>query len=350
MPKINFKDYSDNYREIKIEDAKRARELKKQKKKEDKNHRYKLNEDTMQQCLELKKYLEVLKSSANSNSMNKEEIKKFIFDKLKNIHNLKKELISKNDNIHIFFNTTDNVKNIIIEFIIATITVVLLPFFGALVVLNSFPMSLFCALVFYVVFDEILGYFALDASFARPRIRRGLKALIGMLPFNNRYSFVKTFRKLEKLENEYNKFSSQYENYLNYLENPEKSEVAENIIKGKEVKDVYLLEITKLVDKVKELPLGEDRDKYLEVLEKLTELYKREKERIILKNGYVHSEEERELGISVIKQLAYIEMQINSSIYKNKNVNLLSEDYLTTLGKLDNAKGKKLKRTLGLGK
>ena len=43
-------------------------------------------------------------------------------------------------------------------------------------------------------------------------------------------------------------------------------------------------------------------------------------------------------------------MQINSSIYKNKNVNLLSEDYLTTLGKLDNAKGKKLERTLGLGK
>ena len=39
-----------------------------------------------------------------------------------------------------------------------------------------------------------------------------------------------------------------------------------------------------------------------------------------------------------------------NSIYKNKNVNLLSEDYLTTLGKLDNARGKKLERTLGLGK
>ena len=181
-------------------------------------------------------------------------------------------------------------------------------------------------------------------------IEKIFKITIGNLPFNNRYSFIKVIRKLEKLEKEYNKFNNQYEDYLSYLQNPEKSEVAENIIKTKEVKDLYLLEINKLVDKVKDLPLVEDREKYLKVLEKLTELYKREKERIILKNGRVHSEEEIELGMSVLKQLAYIEMQINSSIYKNKNVNLLSEDYLTTLGKLDNARGKKLERTLGLGK
>ena len=338
MSKINFKDYSDNYIEIKMEDAKKARELEKQQKLEDKKNLYELNLETKQKCLELKEYLEVLKNSANSNSIDKEEISTSILEKLESINDLRNELLSENDTIGI---CRGHLSEIYIQFGIIL----------AMTLLFSLIMSLFMPgvidMIFSLIAMVVFDFWALDGN---PCIHKIFKIIIGSLPFNNRYSFVKIIRKLEKLEIEYEEFSNQYEDYLNYLESPEKSEVAENIIKTKEVKDIYLLEITKLVDKVKELPLGEDRDKYLEVLEKLTELYKKEKERIILKNGYVHSEEERELGISVIKQLAYIEMQINSSIYKNKNVNLLSEDYLTTLGKLDNAKGKKLERTLGLGK
>ena len=174
MSKINFKDYCDNYKDIK----KKEKELKRQEKLEIKKHKYELNDETEQECLELKKFLEILKSIANSNYIDKEEIERFTFDKLKNIHNLKKELISKNDNIHIFFGYKDNVKNIIIKFIIATITAVLLPFFGMLIFSNSFPISLLCALIFYVVFDEITHFF--DSNYNRPCIRRGLKTLIGM--------------------------------------------------------------------------------------------------------------------------------------------------------------------------
>ena len=341
MPKINFKDYSDNYRKIKIEDAKKARELKKQKKKEDKNHRYKLNAEIDQECLELKEYLEVLKSSANSNSIDKEEIVDNIYKKIETIQHLKWVLFDYNRDANILENKEGNLKSVYIKFGIISITTL------------AFSAILLVAPLFFNIITSLIIWVILDCALPEGEnhcIYKLFKIIIGSLPFNNRYSFVKTFRKLEKLEKEYKKFSNQYKDYLNYLESPEKSEVAENIIKTKEVKDLYLLEINKLVDKVKDLPLGEDREKYLVVLEKLVELYKREKERIILKNGRVHSEEEIELGMSVLKQLAYIEMQINSSIYKNKNVNLLSEDYLTTLGKLDNAKGKKLERTLGLGK
>ena len=56
MPKLNFKDYSANYDELKDEEKKKNKELKKQKTKENKNHRYELNKSTMQQCLELKEY------------------------------------------------------------------------------------------------------------------------------------------------------------------------------------------------------------------------------------------------------------------------------------------------------
>ena len=323
MSKINFKDYSDNYIEIKMEDAKKARELEKQEKLEDKKNLYELNLETKQKCLELKEYLEVLKNSANSNSIDKEEISTSILEKLESINDLRNELLSENDTIGI---CRGHLSEIYIQFGIIL----------AMTLLFSLIMSLFMPGVIDMIFSLIamvgFDFWALDNG--NPCIHKIFKIIIGSLPFNNRYSFVKIIRKLERLENEYEKFSNQYEDYLSYLENPEKSEVAENIIKTKEVKDLYLLEINKLVDKVKDLPLGEDREKYLVVLEKLTELYKREKERIILKNGRVHSEEETQLGMSVLKQLAYIEMQINSSIYKNKNVNLLSEDYITTLGKI----------------
>ena len=289
MPKINFKDYSDNYREIKIEDAKKARELKKQKKKEDKNNRYKLNEDTMQQCLELKEYLEVLKSSANANSIDKEEISTSISKKIKSINDLRNELLSENDTI--------GICRYLIGIYIKFGTILAMTLVDSAIFMLFMPpfINMIFSLIALIVFDFW------DFEEDGPCIHKLFKIIIGSLPFNNRYSFVKTFRKLEKLEKEYKKFSNQYKDYLNYLESPEKSEVAENIIKTKEVKDLYLLEINKLVDKVKELPLGEDREKYLVVLEKLTELYRREKERIILKNGRVHSEEETQLGMSVLK-------------------------------------------------
>ena len=342
MPKINFIDYINNYEDIKNEDKRKFKKLKRQKKLETKKHKYELNAATEQECLELKKYLEVLKNSINSNSIDREEVKDSIAKKIVCIDDLKTELLLKNKNVYIFENLRDNLSNIYNKFgIILVITLVLSTIMGLLM---SPIINMILSLIVLIVLD--FRVFEREG----PCIEKIFKIAIGSLPFNNRYSFIKVIRKLEKLEKEYKKFQNQYEDYLSYLQNPEKSEVAENIIKTKEVKDLYLLEINKLVDKVKELPLGEDREKYLIVLEKLTELYKREKERIILKNGRVHSEEEIELGMSVLKQLAYIEMQINSSIYKNKNVNLLSEDYLTTLGKLDNAKGKKLERTLGLGK
>ena len=273
MPKINFKDYSDNYREIKMEDAKKARELKKQKKKEDKNHSYKLNEDTMQQCLELKEYLDVLKSSVDF--IDREEMKNNIDKKINIIQKLKSDLLYENRKIKILKSYQDDLKDIYGNFILTLITALIvtaiLRFFIGLTI--EFPLK-FLLPSFIVVLISIDRIDFLDYN---PCLGKLFKIAISNLPFNNRYSFVKVIKELEKLEKEYNKFSSQYEDYLSYLENPEKSEVAENIIKTKEVKDVYLLEITKLIDKVKELPLGEDRDKYLEVLEKLTELYKREK-------------------------------------------------------------------------
>ena len=81
MPKVSFKDYSDNYKEIKKEDKKKVRKLKKQEKLEDRKILYELNAETEQECLELKKSLEVLKSSINSNSIDKEEVRKKITKK-----------------------------------------------------------------------------------------------------------------------------------------------------------------------------------------------------------------------------------------------------------------------------
>ncbi len=346
MSKLNFKDYSANYDELKDEEKKKSKELKKQKRLEEKNNRYKLNEDTMQQCLELKEYLEVLKNSVDA--IDREEIRNNISKKIDVILRLKHNLLKKNHQYHILGSYTDNLKDVYGGFglllITALIITAILRFFIGLMI--EVPLK-FSLLGFIVIF---IGVNCLDFLDYEPCLGKLIKIMIGSLPFNNRYSFIKTIQELEKLEIEYRNFSKQYEDYLKYLDNPEKSEVTENIIKGKEVKDLYLLEINKLVDKVKELPLGSDRDKYLNTIEKLTELYKREKERIILKNGRVHSEEEIELEMSVLKQIAYIEMELNNSLYKTKSTQLLSEDYLTTLNKLDSTKDKKLERTLSLGK
>ncbi len=348
MSKLNFKDYSANYSELKDEEKKKNKGLKKQKKKENKIHRYKLNEDTIQQCLELKEYLEVLKNSVNS--IDKETVRDDINKNLKAINDLKSNLLNENKKVCIFKNYGEYLSDIYEKFgLISTITIgmlAILELFVKLMFKVTIPLKfLLPSSIFMLFFADLL---ILDEYGLC--VNKVIKLIIGVLPFNNRYSFVKTIRKLEKLETEYRNFSEQYEDYLKYLNSPEKSEVTENIIKGKEVKDLYLLEINKLVDKVKELPLGSDRDKYLNTIEKLTELYKREKERIILKHGRVHSKEELELEMSILKQIAYIEMQIDSSLYKNKNAQLLCEDYLTTLGNLDNTKDKKLERTLSLGK
>ena len=345
MSKLNFKDYSANYDEIKDEENKKNKELKKQKKKENKNHRYELNKSTMQQCLELKEYLEVLKNSVDA--IDREEMINNIDKNIDIIQKLKRDLLYENGKINIL-DSWQKLKDVYVKFVLLSISVLIpiaiLKFLIGLMI--ELPLKIYF-LGFIVTFIGLDCFDSLDYDHCLGKL---IKIIIGSLPFKNRYSFIKTIRKLEKLAKEYNNFSNQYEDYLEYLDSPEKSEVTENIIKGKEVKDLYLLEINKLVDKVKELPLGSDRDKYLDTIEKLTELYKREKERIILKNGRVHSEEEVELEMSILKQISYIEMELNNSLYKTKSTQLLSEDYLTTLNKLDSTKDKKLERTLSLGK
>ena len=211
MSKLNFKDYSANYDELKAEEKKNYRQLKKQERKEDKKYKYQYNDGIMQDCLELKEYLEVLKSSVNF--IDKKEMRSNISKNLKNIQVLKRDLL----------------------------TAILKLIFWTVSIWSLLPWSiimLICEDVF--IYKEYVTY-----------IGKLIKIIIGSLPFKNRYSFVKTIRKLEKLEKEYKNFSKQYEDYLKYLDSPEKSEVTENIIKGKEVKDLYLLEITKLADKVR---------------------------------------------------------------------------------------------------
>lgn len=345
MPKINFKDYLDNYDEIKTEEknTKKVNDLKYQKEKA---------KEINQKYIELKEYLEILKNNLNTGSISKTEIEKNIRDNINNIQSLIRDTYDLCRKNRIYSNYVDTLKGTIGFFLVYLVVLI-----GA-IVCEQLVIVPGTRLVFQII--TILIWLITDILFSAltkedvPTISSGFKALIGLLPFNNRYSFTKNFSKLKKLEKEYKMLEKQYDEYLKYLDSSEKSKVGESIIREKEVKDLYLLEITKLANKVKELPIdnerNNEREKYLIALEKLAELYKKEKESIILKNGRVHSEEEIELGINVLKQLAYIEMQINDKIYKNNNVNLLNEDYLTTLGKLDIAKDKKLKRTLSLRK
>lgn len=340
MPKISFKDYINHYKEIKSEEKnnKKVNDLKCQKE---------LAEEINQKYFELKEYLEILKNNLNTGSMSETEVEKNIRDNINNIQTLIRDTydLCKKNKIYSYY--ADTLKGTI------GCSFVYLAVLMGIIILEHFIFNSGFNLIFQILtvllvatIDKRISISSMDV----PTLSSGFKALIGLLPFNNRYNFVKNFSKLKKLEKEYEKLEKQYKEYLKYLDSSEKSKVGESIIKGKEVKDLYLLEITKLADKVKELPLGSDRDKYLDTLEKLTELYKREKERIILKNGRVHSEEESEFKMNILKQIAYIEMEINNSLYKSKSVDLLSEDYLTTLGHLDTTKDKKLERTLSLGK
>ena len=68
MAKICFKDYLDNYEEIKNEEkkAKKVKELK---------HQKELAEEINQKYFELKEYLEILKRNLNTSSMSETEVK-----------------------------------------------------------------------------------------------------------------------------------------------------------------------------------------------------------------------------------------------------------------------------------
>ena len=106
MPKLNFKDYLDNYEEIKTEEknTEKINDLKYQKE---------LAEEVNQEYLVLKEYLEILKRSINNSSMSKTDIEKNINNNIGNITLLRVKTYTLCKKSKIFSDGFDTLKGTI---------------------------------------------------------------------------------------------------------------------------------------------------------------------------------------------------------------------------------------------
>ena len=108
------------------------------------------------------------------------------------------------------------------------------------------------------------------------------------------------------------------------------------------IADNYLLEIAKLSTKINKLTNLEARKKFRTTLTRIAENYKQEQEKIIRQNGRNHSNDEVNLKNSIIKQLAYLEMEVDQILYKESKIGILNEDYATTTAIIENGESRRL--------
>ena len=165
--------------------------------------------------------------------------------------------------------------------------------------------------------------------------------VISMLPIHNKYSFIKLIKKLKTLKQDYHELKQKYENYTKYVAEAE-TDVKKYEPVQEKIEDVLFLEMTKLANKINKIMNLEAREKFMATLTKIVENYKNEKEKIIFKYGTTHSNEEIELKNNIIKQLAYLEMQVNQILYKERKIEMLNEDYANTTAIIENGEGRRL--------
>ena len=100
--------------------------------------------------------------------------------------------------------------------------------------------------------------------------------------------------------------------------------------------------MAKLTTKINKIINLENREKFITTLTRIAEIYKHEQEKIILKNGSNHSNDEINLKNNIIKELAYLEMQIDQILYKECKIEILNEDYATITNIIENGESRRL--------
>lgn len=350
MTKLDFSTYQKQYNHIMRKEKRTAKKKKKIKAKLEAREMY---GETLKTYQSLKEELNNIKNQITLSVSNKEDILNDINKNEEHINGLITSLkIHKND---LMKSKSNFFLDLMLDFNILDLfnIILLITLYMSLGFVCGIMINLINGLIFSInfLFSNVImwGFISsiiLDIIFSKMEDNRSIiesfyQFVISMLPIHNKYSFVKLIKQLENLKQDYHELKQKYENYTKYV-TEDNSDVKKYEPPKEKIEDGYLLEIAKLINKINKIMNLEDRKKFMTTLTKVTETYKQELEKIILQHGSNHSNDEINLKNNIIKQLAYLELQVDQILYKERKIGILNEDYATTMAIIENGEGRKL--------